>query len=73
LKTFFFLKEKLSLFIIQMGKVHGGLARAGKVRGQTPKVPKAENQKKKRGRALKRLQFNKRCIEGKNANNKQTV
>lgn len=56
-----------------MGKVHGGLARAGKVRGQTPKVPKAENQKKKRGRALKRLQFNKRCIEGKNANNKQTV
>ncbi|GFQ88587.1 40S ribosomal protein S30 [Trichonephila clavata] len=29
------------------GKVHGSLARAGKVRGQTPKVEKQEKRKKK--------------------------
>ncbi|NXP30018.1 UBIM protein, partial [Scytalopus superciliaris] len=29
------------------GKVHGSLARAGKVRGQTPKVAKQEKKKKK--------------------------
>lgn len=31
------------------GKVHGSLARAGKVRAQTPKVEKQEKKKKKRG------------------------
>jgi small subunit ribosomal protein S30e len=40
--------------------VHGGLARAGKVRGQTPKVDPAVKAKAKRGRALKRIQYNKR-------------
>jgi len=40
------------------GKVHGSLARAGKVKGQTPKVDKQEKQKKiPKGRAKKRLQF----------------
>jgi len=35
-----------------MGKVHGSLARAGKVKGQTPKVEKQEDKKKQpRGRA----------------------
>ena len=34
------------------GKVHGSLARAGKVKNQTPKVPKAE--KKSRPRAVPR-------------------
>jgi len=46
-----------------MGKVHGSLARAGKVRNQTPKVPKAE--KKVRppvGRAKKRMQYNRRFV-----------
>ncbi|EEF31532.1 conserved hypothetical protein [Ricinus communis] len=39
-----------------MGKVHGSLARAGKVRGQTPKVAKQDKKKKKpRGRAHKRM------------------
>jgi small subunit ribosomal protein S30e len=38
-----------------MGKVHGSLARAGKVRGQTPKVAKQEKKKNPKGRALKRL------------------
>ncbi|PNH05668.1 40S ribosomal protein S30 [Tetrabaena socialis] len=45
-----------------MGKVHGSLARAGKVRGQTPKVPKQEKKKKPRGRAMKRLQYNRRFV-----------
>ncbi|KAG6502644.1 hypothetical protein ZIOFF_034930 [Zingiber officinale] len=39
-----------------MGKVHGSLARAGKVRGQTPKVAKQDKKKKPRGRAHKRMQ-----------------
>ena len=45
------------------GKVHGSLSRAGKVRGQTPKVPKAEKKKKSiMGRAKKRHQYNKRYV-----------
>jgi len=32
-----------------MGKVHGSLARAGKVRGQTQKVPKQEKKKRPKG------------------------
>lgn len=42
------------------GKVHGSLARAGKVKGQTPKVEKQEKRKKKTGRAKRRIQFNRR-------------
>lgn len=42
------------------GKVHGSLARAGKVKGQTPKVAKQEKRKKKTGRAKRRLQFKNR-------------
>ncbi|GFU86324.1 40S ribosomal protein S30 [Trichonephila clavipes] len=44
------------------GKVHGSLARAGKVRGQTPKVEKQEKKKKKTGRAKRRMQYNKRFV-----------
>merc|ERR1711981_724329 len=33
------------------GKVHGSLARAGKVKGQTPKVEASEKKKPKTGRA----------------------
>ncbi|KAL0687412.1 hypothetical protein Bca4012_087089 [Brassica carinata] len=42
--------------------VHGSLARAGKVRGQTPKVAKQDKKKKPRGRAHKRLQHNRRFV-----------
>ena len=45
-----------------MGKVHGSLARAGKVRGQTPKVAKGEKKKNLTGRAKKRLQYNRRFV-----------
>ena len=38
------------------GKVHGSLARAGKVKGQTPKVDKQEKKKAKTGRAKRRMQ-----------------
>ena len=41
------------------GKVHGSLAHAGKVRGQTPKVAKQE---KKTGRAKRRMQYNRRFV-----------
>ena len=44
------------------GKVHGGLARAGKVRGQTPKVDPEEKKKPPTGRAKKRIQYNKRFV-----------
>ncbi|AQK55732.1 40S ribosomal protein S30 [Zea mays] len=43
-------------------KVHGSLARAGKVRGQTPKVAKQDKKKKPRGRAYKRMQYNRRFV-----------
>lgn len=45
-----------------VGKVHGSLARAGKVRGQTPKVAKQDKKKKPRGRAHKRMQYNRRFV-----------
>jgi len=44
------------------GKVHGSLARAGKVRGQTPKVDKKEKKKKPTGRAKRRLQYTRRFV-----------
>uniref|UniRef100_A0A452J5S4 Uncharacterized protein n=1 Tax=Gopherus agassizii TaxID=38772 RepID=A0A452J5S4_9SAUR len=43
------------------GTVHGSLARAGKVRGQTPKVAKQEK-KKKTGSAKRRMQYNRRFV-----------
>ncbi|XP_076307921.1 ribosomal protein S30 [Tachypleus tridentatus] len=44
------------------GKVHGSLARAGKVKGQTPKVEKQEKKKAKTGRAKRRMQYNRRFV-----------
>ena len=44
------------------GKVHGSLARAGKVKGQTPKVEKQEKKKKRTGRAKRRMQYNRRFV-----------
>ena len=44
------------------GKVHGSLARAGKVKGQTPKVEAQEKKKKKTGRARRRMQYNRRFV-----------
>ena len=45
-----------------MGKVHGSLARAGKVKNQTPKVEAQEKKKHPRGRAKKRMQYNRRYV-----------
>ena len=44
------------------GKVHGSLSRAGKVKSQTPKVEKTDKKKKPRGRANKRLLYNRRFV-----------
>ncbi|KAG7708221.1 hypothetical protein KL933_000944 [Ogataea haglerorum] len=41
---------------------HGSLARAGKVKSQTPKVEKTEKPKKPKGRAYKRLLYTKRFV-----------
>ena len=49
-------------YCIKMGKVHGSLARAGKVKGQTPKVEAQEKKKQPRGRAKKRMQYNRRYV-----------
>lgn len=38
------------------------MARAGKVRGQTPKVAKADKKKNPKGRAHKRIQYNRRFV-----------
>ena len=38
------------------------MARAGKVRGQTPKVDPEEKKKPPTGRAKKRIQYNKRFV-----------
>merc|ERR1712198_168405 len=48
------------------GKVHGSLARAGKVKGQTPKVDPEEKKKKKTGRAARRIQYNRRFVTSAN-------
>lgn len=47
---------------VRGGKVHGSLARAGKVKGQTPKVEPQEKKKKKTGRAKRRMLYNKRFV-----------
>ena len=43
-----------------MGKQHGTLAKAGKVRKQTPKVQKKVKKAPPRGRAYKRILYNRR-------------
>ncbi|OMJ27178.1 40S ribosomal protein S30, partial [Smittium culicis] len=45
-----------------MAKVHGSLARAGKVRSQAPKVEKVDKPKKVTGRALKREKYIRRFV-----------
>ncbi|ORE18649.1 40S ribosomal protein S30 [Rhizopus microsporus] len=49
-------------FSFIIGKVHGSLARAGKVKSQTPKVAKQEKKKPKTGRAKKRQIYNRRFV-----------
>eukprot|EP00708_Paratrimastix_pyriformis_P006783 GAFH01006186.1.p3 GENE.GAFH01006186.1~~GAFH01006186.1.p3 ORF type:complete len:73 (+),score=18.49 GAFH01006186.1:43-261(+) len=45
-----------------MGKVHGSLSRAGKVRDHTPKVDPTPQHKKLTGRAKHRVLYNKRFV-----------
>lgn len=46
-----------------MGKVHGSLTNAGRVRAKTPKVPKKEDKPKKlAGRPRKRAAYTRRFI-----------
>lgn len=55
--------EDYSLQTYTMGKVHGSLTNAGRVRAKTPKVPKQEDKPKPlTGRAKKRLLYTRRFI-----------
>ena len=45
-----------------MGKLHGSLARAGKVRNQTPKLAVCGQRDVPSGRAYKRIIYNKRFM-----------
>ncbi|KAI1815624.1 ribosomal protein S30 [Poronia punctata] len=56
-----------------MGKVHGSLARAGKVKSQTPKVEKQEKTKVPKGRAKKRLQYTRRFVNVTLTNGKRKM
>jgi small subunit ribosomal protein S30e len=51
-----------------MGKVHGSLTSAGKVRKATKRPEKTVKRAKVRGRALKRLKYNKRFVSIKIVN-----
>lgn len=64
LQTFFGLDapRRVTHRLEAMGKVHGSLARAGKVRGQTPKVAKQEKKKQPKGRAFQRIKYNRRFV-----------
>lgn len=56
-------RSATSLYVeLIAGKVHGSLARAGKVRGQTPKVQKQDKKKQPKGRAMKRIKYNRRFV-----------
>jgi small subunit ribosomal protein S30e len=46
----------------RFSSVHGSLAHTGKVRSQTPKVGRQEKRKRPRGRAKKRLLYNRRWV-----------
>jgi small subunit ribosomal protein S30e len=53
-----------------MGKVHGSLTRAGKVRLQTPKVTPTEKPKNRIGRSKKRRLYNIRFVGQIHGSNK---
>ncbi|THH02948.1 hypothetical protein EW145_g6665, partial [Phellinidium pouzarii] len=55
-------KSNISIVKNIMGKVHGSLARAGKVKSQTPKVEAQEKKKQPKGRAKKRILYNRRFV-----------
>jgi small subunit ribosomal protein S30e len=56
-----------------MGKVHGSLARAGKVKSQTPKVSPQDKKKKPVGRAKKRILYNRRFVNVTNLHGKRRM
>lgn len=52
-----------------MGKVHGSLARAGKVKGQIPMLPSgSDHPKRLTGRASKRIKYTRRILNGEACN-----
>ncbi len=62
IEIWFWIFADYSYYNTKMGKVHGSLARAGKVKNQTPKVEAQEKKKLATGRAKKRIQYNRRFV-----------
>ncbi|KAF9069761.1 ribosomal protein S30-domain-containing protein [Rhodocollybia butyracea] len=60
--AYFFLLDDNEVFLIINCLVHGSLARAGKVKSQTPKVEAQEKKKTPKGRAKKRILYNRRFV-----------
>ena len=56
-----------------MGKIHGSITKPGKVKKSTPKVPKKVKRKEPRGRAKRRLQYNKRVLNKTKVGNKMVA
>ena len=54
--------ESMLIYVFLFRQVHGSLARAGKVKSQTPKVEKQEKKKTPKGRAKKRMLYNRRWV-----------
>lgn len=57
-----FVAQYLGCLCPPPSSVHGSLARAGKVKSQTPKVEPQEKKKVPKGRAKKKLLYNRRCV-----------
>ncbi|KAI5901336.1 40S ribosomal protein S30-A [Candida parapsilosis] len=53
--------------------VHGSLARAGKVKSQTPKVEKQDKPKRPQGRAYMRLKYTRRFVNVTLTNGKRKM
>ncbi|KAI9229000.1 MAG: ribosomal protein S30-domain-containing protein [Piptocephalis tieghemiana] len=63
----------LSITTIYGGKVHGSLARAGKVKSQCPKVEPQEKKKALTGRAKKREIYTRRFVNVTLVNGKRRL
>ncbi|KAI5954623.1 hypothetical protein KGF54_002399 [Candida jiufengensis] len=63
----------LIISVILVTLVHGSLARAGKVKSQTPKVEKQEKPKKPQGRAYMRLLYTRRFVNVTLTNGKRKM
>jgi len=67
------MKEAEKLTCVSWRIVHGSLARAGKVKSQTPKVEPQEKKKTPKGRAKKRITYTRRFVNVQMTGGKRKV